>query len=92
MDRFLKEGGRVQVIDPGISGRTDGAPSIKTPIFNQPKEPRTPLNDVVEALDKRREDKKAAKRAPRASRGPKKKIIYDDFGEPLRTVWIDPSS
>jgi hypothetical protein len=42
----------------------------------------------VSALDNRKKPKKP-EAAKKASKRPKKKIIYDDFGEPLREVWSE---
>jgi hypothetical protein len=41
---------------------------------------------VVSRLDSRKQKKTAAKAANPIKR-PVKKIIYDDFGEPIREVW-----
>jgi hypothetical protein len=42
----------------------------------------------VSALDSRKK-KKAPPKPAKVSKSPKKKIIYDDFGEPVREVWAD---
>jgi hypothetical protein len=43
---------------------------------------------VVSALDSRKK-KKTPSKPIKASKRPKKKLIYDDFGEPVREVWTD---
>ena len=71
--------------DPG----TRPAPS--RPLFSEPRDPRTPVTDVVERLEARREAMKARPRRarkPRAQRA-RRRVIYDDFGEPLRHVWVE---
>ena len=44
--------------------------------------------DVVNALDSRKK-KKTPPKPIKVSKRPKKKIIYDDFGEAVREVWTD---
>lgn len=88
--RFLRGGGTIRRFEPGETALEGRSSPLRTPVFNEPRQPRTPLNDVVAALDERRE---AFKRSPPLRRGrkpqPRKKFIYDDFGEPLRSVWVD---
>ena len=49
---------------------------------------RTYVNDMVAKIDERK--RKGIKKPPaKVTKRPKKKIIYDDFGEPLREVWVD---
>ena len=52
---------------------------------------RTPVNEVVATLNARRAAMKRRRKpvAKRRSQGAGKRIIYDDFGEPLRRVWVD---
>ena len=44
------------------------------------------LPEVVDKLEKRRQEKP---NTPVKKSRPKRKLIYDDFGEPLRWVWVD---
>jgi len=90
--RFLKEGGVVRDVPPGTSAfdeRTRPAPA--RPIFSEPANPRTPVSDVVARLDARREAMKRKRAPQRRARGrrARRKVIYDDFGEPLRHVWVE---
>ena len=63
--------------------------SFLTATFSlNPKSPRTPVPEVVAAIEARRLAKKS--RAPQRQRRlphPRRKVIYDDFGEPLRRIW-----
>ena len=93
MSRFLDKGGRVEEIPRGLSGRESGQ-SMMLPsrtLFIEPSVERTPIPEVVAAIEARR--KPALKRtpAPKRSRPPQRrqKTIYDDFGEPLRRVWVE---
>ena len=86
---FLEKGGEVMEIERGISGRENPNGPLKpdNTAFQQPKQGRTYVPEVIAAIYARR-NKKPEKPKP-ASRKPRKKIIYDDFGEPLREVWVD---
>lgn len=91
-ERFLNRGGHVEEVPRGISGKDPGDAPIflNRRLFIEPKTPRTLVPEVVAAIEERRKDK--FKRKPqRKSRLPKprRKVIYDDFGEPLRRVWTD---
>jgi hypothetical protein len=88
---FLSEGGKVQELKTGESAydrRT--IPPITPPVFEARQTSRTPLNDVIAALDARRAEKRSRTKIVRR-RTPKRKkqVVYDDFGEPLRVVWIE---
>lgn len=87
---YLDQGGAVERVDRGISGHDNSEGPIKPQgtLFNEPKSQRTPLPQVVAALESRR---RPARPAPRKrGRTPAKKIpIYDDFGEVVRWVWQD---
>jgi hypothetical protein len=44
---------------------------------------------VVAAIEARKKHRKQAAAPKRASRQPKRRLVYDDFGEPLRWEWVD---
>ena len=85
VDQFIKKNGTIQQVDMGESGLVDGKYNTSHIGFNEPKQERTPLNHVVAAIQQRKQNK-SAPTSPIKKR-PKKKIIYDDFGEPIRWVW-----
>ena len=89
IEPFLAKGGRIVNIEAGETALESRVAPLRTPIFNEPRTSRTPLDDVVATLDERR--KAQSKRLPK--RGlkpqPKKRVIYDDFGEAVRTVWSE---
>jgi len=92
MERYLREGGEVEEIEQGISGKNAGDPPVflNRRLFIEPREERTLVPEVVAAIEARRKDKFARKPSRKGSRAkPRKKVIYDDFGEPLRHVWVD---
>lgn len=90
VDDFLERGGKVDAIPRGLSGRdpADGPIKPSTAFFTSPKAERTFLPEVVAALDERKKSRKIKPLKPKPKK-PRKKIIYDDFGEPLRWEWVD---
>lgn len=93
IERYLKRGGEVDNIPRGISGKEPSDPPVflNRRLFIEPKVTRTHVPEVVAAIEARRQKGLKRKPAPKRSRLPKprKKVIYDDFGEPLRTVWVE---
>lgn len=87
--RFLSDGGEVERIPAGVSHWQPGDGPPPAPLFGPPQAPRTPLHDVVATLEARRRARRtrAPQRPRRPPRGPRERVIYDDFGEPLRRVW-----
>jgi len=92
-ERFLQRGGRVQSIPSGISGKGAGEapPPLNRRLFTEPPKDRTPVPEVIAAIEARRLERFRRKPERKRSRlpQPRRKIIYDDFGEPLRKVWIE---
>lgn len=89
---YLQQGGTVQEIDRGISGRENPTGPLKPTNagFSAEKSTRTYVPEVIAALEKRRaEQSNANKKTIKRNTKPRKKIIYDDFGEPLRWEWVD---
>jgi len=91
IESFLARGGRIINVETGETALESSAAPLRTPIFNEPRTSRTPLDEVVATLDERR--KMQLKRTPKPKRGrkplPRKRVIYDDFGEAVRTVWSE---
>lgn len=88
---FLSDGGTVQELKNGESAYDrNSIPPTAPPVFEPRKTSRTPVNDVIAALDARRAEKRSRKKIVRR-RTPKRRrqVVYDDFGEPLRVVWIE---
>ena len=86
IDSFLQKGGEVSTVEKGESGLVNGYLSEQKVAFDQPKQERTPVSNVLKTIDARRSRKEPPKKQSTDS-APKKKIIYDDFGEPIRVVW-----
>ena len=91
-ERFIARGGNVNEIPRGVSGKDAGEPPLllNRRLFVEPKASRTLVPEVVAAIEERRKAKYRRKPALRSkARGPRRKVIYDDFGEPLRRIWSD---
>ena len=90
IDAYLESGGEISAVAQGETALEQRKGPLQAPLFNEPRATRTPLDDVVAALDERQQAKRG-KPQPSLTRNrrPRKKVIYDDFGEPLRTVWKD---
>lgn len=84
IDAYLNRGGKVSTIERGISGRENATKALPH-VFDKTgtSETRTPVNDIIDTLDERRKPKSAPIRRSRLPT-PRKKMTYDDFGQPLR--------
>jgi len=87
---YLRSGGKVNEVPRGASGRIDPKGPL-TPLFTPRSSEdalagRTPLNDVVAALEARR---KGGPAKPPKKKRPRKRVILDDFGQPLRWEWVE---
>ena len=83
--QYLNEGGKVSEVPRGLSGRMDNNGPLVVLFEGNSHEDRTPVPDVVAAIEAR---KKPLLTKPKKSR-PRKKIILDDFGQPLRWEWVE---
>lgn len=84
---FLERGGAVNECERGLSGREINQP-LPVPPIEKNLETRTPVNEVVAAVEAR---KQPASKKPKTTKNtsPKKILVTDDFGEPVRWVWSD---
>lgn len=86
VDRFLSSGGEVKDIPSGTSGNEDNANLFSHSTQFEPRKSRTPVTEVVKELEARKNNKHANAHQP-PPKGPQKRLITDDFGEPIRWVW-----
>lgn len=87
IDDFLKQGGAVQEMPHGASGLVDGRYG-QALTFEGGSEQRTPVNDALKNINQRKKQNRVKSAArPATPKKPRKKVIYDDFGEPVRVVW-----
>lgn len=84
MSKFLGKGGSVEAVPNGVSGNIDNRHLFASGSFSNEKIERTPLSELVKEIEERKKQKKEPKRP---TRNPKKRVIKDDFGEPIRWVW-----
>ncbi|MAV76469.1 MAG: hypothetical protein CL691_07610 [Cellvibrionales bacterium] len=88
LDTFLDKGKNIAQIPRGVSSRDGATEPLKADTWqmDSKKTEWTFLPEVVDTLEKRRQEKP---NTPVKKSRPKRKLIYDDFGEPLRWVWVD---
>ena len=85
----MSGGGEIEQYGPGVTGEPADKPRARSVFVTpSPLKTRTYVNDVVASLDSRKKKSTVSPTKKPATR-PKKKIIYDDFGEPIREIWID---
>ena len=85
---FLDGGGEVKHVARRVSGNLDNKNLFSfAGSDSNVKSDRTPLTEVVKALEKRKKD--GAKPLGKKKVRPQKKLLTDDFGEPIRWVWED---
>jgi hypothetical protein len=84
VQEYLRTGGQVNEIPRGLSGRLDVKGPLVSIFEGNSQEDRTPIPEVVAAIEARKKPQQPVK--PTKKR-PQKKIIYDDFGQPLRWEW-----
>ncbi|MBU2965485.1 hypothetical protein Q4508_08730 [Amphritea sp. 2_MG-2023] len=82
---FLKKGGEVAEVETGATGLINGSYRNAGFILNPQRQERTPLNGVLAKIDARKAER-TQRTVPKSTRQ-RKKVIYDDFGEPLRVVF-----
>lgn len=88
INQYLAGGGKVEQVASGISGNTANANLFTSSATFEPRKDRTPVTDVIKQVEERRRNK--LQPPFKKSNRPRKKLITDDFGEPLRWVWVDP--
>ena len=93
VENFIDQGGEVESVARGASGRDPSAPPLRhlRSFEQRPKEPRTPVPEVVAAIELRRQQARKPVTRPKREkrRKPVRRLVYDEFGEPLRYEWRD---
>jgi hypothetical protein len=87
IDDFLDRGGEVTNVATGTSGRDEHL-SVARSLFDKPRESRTYVPEVIAAIDSRKPGRPKTGSDRTTTTKPRKKIIYDDFGEAVREVWV----
>lgn len=89
-EAFVARGGQIDRVAPGVSGRGDALrPPPATHFSSGPRQVRTPIPEVVAAIELRRKQKSITRSATGRTNKPQRTLVYDDFGEPLRWEWKD---
>jgi hypothetical protein len=83
---FLKQGGEIQEYDQGDSSLVDGKYDRNQFVYGLPKQVRTPVPEALNSIDEQKNPKSQSKHRRLRK---VKKTIYDDFGEPLREIWVE---
>lgn len=91
IEAFLAKGASVTEVPRGVSSRDSALAPLKPETWQMDKSKGewTYLPEVVDTLEQRRADKTRKPPPVTKPKRPKKKLIYDDFGEPLRWIWVD---
>lgn len=86
VERFLSQGGSINSVEQGVSGRENPTSALLPNLFCDSKQKtRTDAREALLAIDSRK-----GKKTPSPTRRKNKKVpVYDDFGELLRWVWSD---
>lgn len=87
VQRYIDQGGEIHAVGMGESGLVDGKYDTRRFGFDSKPQQRTPVANLLSTIDSRK-SKKRSSTVPKASKRLRKKVIYDDFGEPLRWVWV----
>lgn len=89
IEEYQARGGTVLEVPRGLSGRDDTRAPLPH-VFDKKNESdtRTPVNEVIAAIEERRHPRAKPPRPGQSGR-PRKKMIYDEFGEPLRWQWVE---
>lgn len=88
---YAEHGGDIKHVPKGESALVNGYLDERRRPLEQQQQTRTPVDDVLKTIDERKQSKKKSQRPQAGTRSSKtrakKRVIYDDFGEPLRVVW-----
>ncbi|MCP8898925.1 hypothetical protein [Gilvimarinus xylanilyticus] len=85
---YQSRGGTVNQVPRGLSGRADANTPLPH-VFEKKAEAesRTEVSQVIAAIEQRRRPQPPKIQRPNKPKLPRKKLIYDEFGEPLRWEW-----
>ena len=87
-EEYLSRGGEIKKYRAGESAERADIPRKKAEFVGLKLSNQSDLNEVILAIDERKANlRNSPSVLPRSTT--RKKDIYDDFGEPLREVWIE---
>ncbi|WP_210398036.1 hypothetical protein [Motiliproteus sediminis] len=88
VEEFLTQGGEIAEVPRGATGWDNPLAAKPDFAFVGPRNERTPVQEVVAAIESRK-SKPPKPTTRRQRQRPRKKAVYDDFGELIRWVWVD---
>ena len=87
VSEFLAQGGKVKGVAAGVSGRDI---NVALPVtFEHKQTTRTSVYAEIQALEARKKNARQPQKTQKRVIKPRKELITDDFGEPIRWVWKD---
>jgi hypothetical protein len=87
-EEYIARGGQIKKLRSGESAERADGPRRKAEFVGTDSSQQSDLKEVILEIDKRKTNFKKPPRVSSKS-APRKKIIYDDFGEPLREIWVE---
>lgn len=86
VEDYLAQGGAVQDVPRGQSAWQPGEGRQPGQYVDRPRQTQTFVPDIIAAIEARRKPPAPSKDKPKK---PEKRLVLDDFGEPLRWEWIE---
>lgn len=84
IEDFLAQGGAVKEVPRGQSAWQPGQGRHPSQYTDRPKQTQTFVPEIIAAIEARRKPQTPAKEK---TKKPQKRLVLDDFGEPLRWEW-----
>ena len=88
---YLARGGRIHRVPSGTSGQDPARRAPTSSVFSGERQSRTEVPEVIASIEARKQALKGRPKATRrrAKQSPRRRLVYDDFGEPLRWEWVN---
>ena len=86
VDDFIAHGGAVKDVPRGQSAWQPGEGRQPGNYADRPRQTQTFVPDIIAAIEARRKPPVPVKEKPKK---PQKRLVLDDFGEPLRWEWVE---
>lgn len=87
IEDFIAHGGEVKEVPRGQSAWQPGQGRHPSQYSDKPRQTQTFVPDIIAAIEARRKPQAPAK--DEKPRKPEKRLVLDDFGEPLRWEWVE---
>lgn len=84
---FVDRGGVISQVNQGETGLGRSCSLNPSGFVGRPRDNRTPVTEIVASIETRRNAKPGS--SYQRPKRPRKKMLFDDFGEPLRWVWVE---